>query len=99
MKPNDDKWSAKLLFCSEKVDSFQSIGHVLLLHGFPEGWVIFVSLAVAEALHQLGGGIAEVQGDGREGAFVVQYALSGLLVRHVNFDRLGCSCHVHHSLC
>ena len=61
---------AKFSFC-EKVKSLQTVWHVLLLHWFPKGWIILIALTIAEALHQLGGGIAKVEGDRGKGALVV----------------------------
>lgn len=61
----------ELVFVCEEVEPFETVWHVLLLHWLAEPRVVLVPLTVAEVLHQLGGGVAEVKGNGRKGSLMV----------------------------
>lgn len=64
-----------------------------------EARVVLVSFSVAQFLHELGGGVAEMQGDRGQGAFVVPQTDLDITVSLVHIHRLGCPGQVDHTLC
>ena len=70
----------------------------MLLYRAVEGWVVFVALSVAELFHQPSGGVAKVQRDRRQGAFVVPQTGLYISIRLVDGHRLGCSCQIDRTL-
>lgn len=82
----------------EEVDSLQLLRQVLLLYGVAEGWVVFVAFRVSQLFHKPGWGIAEVQGDGRQGTFVASQTGLHIIIGLVDRNRLECSCQIDHTL-